>query len=61
VADQPQNLSQQIPPPGIVRERLAENLREARFLRSLLRVSERAAAVQQNRQTVRNAGDNDDH
>jgi hypothetical protein len=32
-----------IPPPPVVREHLARNLRENRLLRSLLRVSERAA------------------
>lgn len=32
-----------IPPPRIVRERLAKNLRESRLLRSLLRLSRRAA------------------
>lgn len=32
-----------IPPPRIVRERLANNLREGRLLRSLLRLSRRAA------------------
>lgn len=33
----------QLPAPEVVRERLSSNLREARLLRSLLRVSERAA------------------
>lgn len=32
-----------IPPPPIVRERLAQHLREGRLLRSLLRLSIRAA------------------
>jgi hypothetical protein len=32
-----------IPPPSAVREHLARNLRENRLLRSLLKVSERAA------------------
>jgi hypothetical protein len=32
-----------IPPPAAVREQLAQNLRENRLLRALLRVSERAA------------------
>lgn len=32
-----------IPPPGVVRERLAKSVREAQLLRSLLRVSVRAA------------------
>jgi hypothetical protein len=32
-----------IPPPAAVREQLARNLRENRLLRSLLRLSERAA------------------
>lgn len=32
-----------IPPPAVVRDRLARNLRENRLLRSLLRLSERAA------------------
>jgi hypothetical protein len=35
-----------IPPPFVVRERLAENLRERRILRSLLRVSQSAAQAQ---------------
>lgn len=35
-----------IPAPYIVRERLAENLRERRILRSLLRVSQQAAQAQ---------------
>jgi hypothetical protein len=34
---------QLIPPPALVRDRLARNLRENQLLRSLLRVSERAA------------------
>jgi hypothetical protein len=32
-----------IPRPGVVREKLARNLRENRLLRALLRVAERAA------------------
>jgi hypothetical protein len=32
-----------IPPPPVVRERLAHNIREGRLLRSLLRLSLRAA------------------
>jgi hypothetical protein len=32
-----------VPPPPVVRERLAENLEEARLLRRLLRLSERFA------------------
>ena len=35
-----------IPPPYAVRERLAENLRERRILRSLLKVSQDAAQAQ---------------
>lgn len=35
-----------IPAPFVVRERLAENLRERRILRSLLRVSQQAAQAQ---------------
>ena len=34
-----------LPPPEEVRRRLAENLREASILRSLLRLSQRAAKV----------------
>ncbi len=36
-----------IPPPGKVRERLGRNLREARLLRSLLRLSRKAAEERQ--------------
>lgn len=36
-----------IPPPKVVREQLAHNLREARLLRKLLTLSERAAAERQ--------------
>jgi hypothetical protein len=32
-----------IPPPGVVREKLAQSVREAQWLRSLLRLSVRAA------------------
>lgn len=35
-----------IPAPFVVRERLAENLRERRILRSLLKVSQQAAIAQ---------------
>ena len=32
-----------IPPPGVVREKLAQSVREAQWLRSLLKLSVRAA------------------
>ena len=42
-AELAKKLTERIPQPDEVRERLAENLRESRLLRQLLRVSERAA------------------
>lgn len=35
-----------VPEPKLIRDRLAENMREARVLRSLLRLSQRARAIQ---------------
>ena len=37
------SLTEQIPNPEIIRQRLADNLQESRLLRQLLRVAERAA------------------
>jgi hypothetical protein len=42
-ANEPSNPPLPIPPPEIVRARLTERLREVNLLRSLLRLSERAA------------------
>lgn len=36
-----------VPPPPVVRERLARHVREARLLRALLRLAERAAEERQ--------------
>jgi hypothetical protein len=37
------NMPEMIPPPPVVREKLARHIREGRLLRSLLRLSVRAA------------------
>lgn len=47
----------QIPSPAEVRERLAITLREARLLRSLLRVSQKAEDVRRRERDAANAGE----
>jgi hypothetical protein len=48
-----------IPPPAVVRERLARNVREGRLLQSLLRLSLRAAQDRRQEQPAWPAGRED--
>lgn len=44
---QPYELLKNLPDPKVVQERLAENLREARLLRQMLRLTRKAAEQRQ--------------
>jgi hypothetical protein len=46
-------LEDMVPPPSVVRERLAQNLEEARTLRRLLRLSARLAEHRRERPSTR--------
>ena len=50
-----EQLIEAIPDPQAVRERLAENLRDAKLLRHLLKLSERAAKDREGREGAANA------